>query len=86
MTAVFRCRNRLHAEFQVHDAPHFRGDYATHPIQLSSRAMAALRGRELDCPLIHELWAHSGNLIAVRFACEWRDDSGHWFRSYGNEN
>ena len=48
--------------------------------------MAALRGRELDCPLIHELWAHSGNLIAVRFACEWRDDSGQWFRSYGNEN
>jgi hypothetical protein len=42
--------------------------------------------RELDYRLIKELWAHDGNRIAVRFAYEWRDDSGHWFRSYGNEN
>lgn len=42
--------------------------------------------RELDYRLIKELWAHTGNRIAVRFAYEWRDDSGHWFRSYGNEN
>ena len=42
--------------------------------------------RELDYRLIKELWAYTGNLIAVRFAYEWRDDSGHWFRSYGNEN
>jgi nuclear transport factor 2 (NTF2) superfamily protein len=42
--------------------------------------------RELDYRLIKELWAFSGNRIAVRFAYEWRDDSGHWFRSYGNEN
>ncbi|MBC7665749.1 MAG: nuclear transport factor 2 family protein [Caulobacter sp.] len=42
--------------------------------------------RELDYRLIKELWAFSGNVIAVRFAYEWRDDSGHWFRSYGNEN
>ena len=41
---------------------------------------------ELDYRLIKELWAHDGNRIAVRFAYEWRDDSGHWFRSYGNEN
>ena len=42
--------------------------------------------RELDYRLIKELWAHSANRIAVRFAYEWHDDSGHWFRSYGNEN
>jgi nuclear transport factor 2 (NTF2) superfamily protein len=42
--------------------------------------------KELDYRLIKELWACSGNRIAVRFAYEWRDDSGHWFRSYGNEN
>lgn len=42
--------------------------------------------RELDYRLIKELWAHDGERIAVRFAYEWHDDSGQWFRSYGNEN
>ena len=42
--------------------------------------------RELDYRLIKELWACQGNRIAVRFAYEWRDDSGRWYRSYGNEN
>jgi nuclear transport factor 2 (NTF2) superfamily protein len=42
--------------------------------------------RELDYRLIKEVWAFAGDRIAVRFAYEWRDDSGHWFRSYGNEN
>ena len=42
--------------------------------------------RELDYRLIKEVWAYSGNRIAVRFAYEWHDDSGNWFRSYGNEN
>ena len=42
--------------------------------------------RELDYRLIKELWAFTDNRIAVRFAYEWRDDSGNWFRSYGNEN
>ena len=42
--------------------------------------------KELDYRLIKELWACSGNRIAVRFSYEWRDDSGNWFRSYGNEN
>jgi nuclear transport factor 2 (NTF2) superfamily protein len=42
--------------------------------------------RELDYRLIKELWAFAGNRIAVRFAYEWRDDSGQWYRSYGNEN
>ena len=42
--------------------------------------------KELDYRLIKELWAFTGNRIAVRFAYECRDDSGNWFRSYGNEN
>jgi nuclear transport factor 2 (NTF2) superfamily protein len=42
--------------------------------------------KELDYRLIKELWAFDGERIAVRFAYEWHDDSGHWFRSYGNEN
>lgn len=42
--------------------------------------------RELNYRLIKELWAHTDKRIAVRFAYEWRDDSGQWFRSYGNEN
>ncbi|HET8745570.1 MAG TPA: nuclear transport factor 2 family protein [Ramlibacter sp.] len=42
--------------------------------------------RELDYRLIKELWAFAGDRLAVRFAYEWHDDSGHWFRSYGNEN
>lgn len=42
--------------------------------------------RELDYRLIKELWAFHENRIAVRFAYEWRDDAGNWFRSYGNEN
>jgi nuclear transport factor 2 (NTF2) superfamily protein len=42
--------------------------------------------KELDYRLIKELWAFTGNRIAVRFAYEWHDDSGNWFRSYANEN
>jgi uncharacterized protein len=42
--------------------------------------------RELDYRLIKELWAYTNNRISVRFAYEWHDDSGQWFRSYGNEN
>ncbi|SAL32828.1 50S ribosomal protein L21 [Caballeronia humi] len=41
--------------------------------------------RELEYRLIKELWAFTDNRIAVRFAYEWHDDSGHWFRSFGNE-
>ena len=41
--------------------------------------------RELDYRLIKEVWTFAGNRIAVRFAYEWHDDSGNWFRSYGNE-
>jgi len=42
--------------------------------------------RELDYRLIKEVWTYRDNRIAVRFAYEWHDESGHWFRSYGNEN
>src|SRR5512143_3637228 len=42
--------------------------------------------KELDYRLIKELWAFHDARIAVRFAYEWHDDSGNWFRSYGNEN
>jgi len=42
--------------------------------------------KEQEYRLIKELWAFTGDRIAVRFAYEWRDDSGNWFRSYGNEN
>jgi uncharacterized protein len=42
--------------------------------------------REHDYRLIKEVWTHAGNRIAVRFAYEYRDDSGNWFRAYGNEN
>ena len=43
-------------------------------------------GQELDYRLIKELWAFTDNRIAVRFAFEWHDTAGNWFRSYGNEN
>ncbi len=42
--------------------------------------------RELDYRLVKQLWAFRDNRIAVRFAYEWHDDSGQWYRSYGNEN
>ncbi len=42
--------------------------------------------KELDYRLKKTLWAFTGNRIAVRFEYEWRDDSGHWYRSHGNEN
>lgn len=42
--------------------------------------------KELDYRLIKEVWAHTDNRIAVRFAYEWHDESGQWYRSYGNEN
>jgi nuclear transport factor 2 (NTF2) superfamily protein len=44
------------------------------------------RSRELDKRLIKALWKFGGNRIAARFACESHDDSGNWFRSFGNEN
>lgn len=52
-----------------------------------ARAFLARKwAKELDYRLIKELWAFTGDRIAVRYAYEWHDDSGNWFRSYGNEN
>ena len=48
--------------------------------------LTAKWSREQDYRLIKGLWAHDNNRIAVRFAYEWHDDAGNWFRSYGNEN
>jgi nuclear transport factor 2 (NTF2) superfamily protein len=48
--------------------------------------LSAKWSREQDYRLIKGLWAHEGNRIAVRFAYEWHDDAGAWYRSYGNEN
>ena len=42
--------------------------------------------KELDYRLIKDVWAYTDNRIAVRFAYEWHDDSGQWYRAYGNEN
>ncbi|MDO8342213.1 MAG: nuclear transport factor 2 family protein [Cellvibrio sp.] len=50
------------------------------------RFLAAKWTNELEYRLIKELWAFEVNRIAVRFAYEWRNEQGQWFRSYGNEN
>ncbi|MDT8311296.1 MAG: nuclear transport factor 2 family protein [Methylophaga sp.] len=42
--------------------------------------------KEMNYKLVKELWITDGNRIAVRFAYEWHDEAGNWFRSYGNEN
>ena len=55
-------------------------------VRPSSRSSRGNGTRELDYRLIKELWAFTGNRIAVRFAYEYHDDSGNWFRAYGNEN
>lgn len=52
----------------------------------AQKFLAAKWTREIDYGLIKELWAFTENRIAVRHAYEWHDDSGNWFRSYGNEN
>jgi hypothetical protein len=70
-TPESRWRNR--AEFPVG-----RGQI----VELLERKWA----RELEYRLIKELWAFTANRIAVRFAYEWHDDAGNWYRSYGNEN
>jgi len=61
-----------------------------HPAEMGEGEIAAFLSRkwqrELDYRLIKEVWAFAENRIAVRFAYEWHDDSGQWFRSYGNEN
>ena len=61
-----------------------RGEFVTGRDQI--RAFLARKWvRELDYRLVKSLWAFAGDRIAVRFQYEWHDDSGHWYRSYGNE-
>lgn len=67
------CRWRNRAEFPTGRA---------HIVEFLRRKWA----RELDYRLVKELWAFEADRIAVRFAYEWHDDSGQWFRSHGNEN
>ena len=62
-----------------------RAEFA-HSREEAKQFLARKWAKELDYRLIKELWAFTGNRIAVRYAYEWRDDSGNWFRSYGNEN
>ena len=57
-----------------------------HNREVAEAFLARKWKKELEYRLIKELWAFDGNRIAVRYAYEWRDDSGNWFRSYGNEN
>jgi nuclear transport factor 2 (NTF2) superfamily protein len=56
------------------------------PTPVTRRDPAPARRRALDYRLIKQVWAFNDNRIAVRFAYEWHDDAGNWFRSYGNEN
>ena len=80
-TATITTRPPLPDRFTMENRSEFiRG--RTEIIAFLSRKWA----RELDYRLIKELWAFTDNRIAVRFAYEWHDDSGHWYRSYGNEN
>ena len=62
-----------------------RNEFITGREQIAALLMRKWN-RELDYRLIKEVWACCGNRIAVRFAYEWHDDSGQWYRSYGNEN
>ncbi|QBL40943.1 nuclear transport factor 2 family protein [Stenotrophomonas sp. ASS1] len=58
----------------------------THGREEARQFLARKWNKELEYRLIKELWAFTDNRIAVRYAYEWHDDSGNWFRSYGNEN
>ena len=62
-----------------------RAEFATNREEAQA-FLARTWKKELDYRLIKELWAFTDNRIAVRYAYEWHDDSGNWYRSYGNEN
>jgi nuclear transport factor 2 (NTF2) superfamily protein len=62
-----------------------RAEFITGRAEIES-FLARKWARELDYRLIKELWTFAGNRIAVRFAYEYHDDSGTWFRAHGNEN
>jgi nuclear transport factor 2 (NTF2) superfamily protein len=62
-----------------------RAEFITGTAQIEA-FLARKWARELNYKLVKELWAYTENRIAVRFAYEYQDDSGQWFRAYGNEN
>jgi nuclear transport factor 2 (NTF2) superfamily protein len=62
-----------------------RGEFITGRAEIEA-FLTRKWNKELEYRLIKEVWAFTGHRIAVRFAYEWHDDSGNWFRSYGNEN
>ncbi|MEU5976982.1 nuclear transport factor 2 family protein [Streptomyces sp. NPDC047315] len=62
-----------------------RSDFVTGRAQIVA-FLTRKWARELDYRLIKEVWAYDGNRIAVRFVYEWRDETGAWYRSHGNEN
>lgn len=76
---------RVALAFTVDSAWRNRAEFVTSRADIVA-FLARKWQKELDYRLIKELWAHDGNRIAVRFAYEWHDDSGNWYRSYGNEN
>jgi nuclear transport factor 2 (NTF2) superfamily protein len=76
---------RVAAAYSVDSQWRNRAEFITGRAEIEA-FLARKWARELDYRLIKELWAFEGNRIAVRFAYEWHDDSGNWFRSYGNEN
>ena len=89
-----RCRGRMeYARPRTRLACLHRRQYLAQPRRIlcrgarrSSSFCGAKWAKELDYRLIKELWACHEARIAVRFAYEWHDDSGNWFRAYGNEN
>ncbi len=78
-------RVRRRFEAVAHGRRRYRAEFV-HGREQIEAFLTRKWARELDYRLIKELWNYGDNRIAVRFAYECHDDSGHWFRSYGNEN
>lgn len=77
--------DRVALAYTVESAWRNRAEFVTGRAEITA-LLKRKWSREIDYRLIKELWAFRENRIAVRFAYEWRDDAGNWFRSYGNEN
>jgi nuclear transport factor 2 (NTF2) superfamily protein len=76
---------RVALAYTPHSQWRNRAEFITGREQIEA-FLARKWAREHDYRLIKEVWAHAGNRIAVRFAYEYHDDSGQWYRAYGNEN
>jgi nuclear transport factor 2 (NTF2) superfamily protein len=77
---------RTHSDRILPRAPHLLGARPLVRVRAGGAFLTRKWARELDYRLIKELWTYRGDRIAVRFAYEHRDDSGQWYRAYGNEN